>query len=505
MGSSPLLVGLDLGTTGARAGVFDGGDLLAWAACAFPIQTPQPGWAEQAPADWWKASSTAISGAIEKSSVRAADIVGIGVSGQMHGSVFLDSSLEPVRQCILWCDQRTASQAEAITARVGAARLSELTCNPSLTGFTAPKVLWLRENEPGSFARVEKLMLPKDYINLELSGAVATDVSDASGTLLFDVAARRWSDEMLEALEIPRSWLPDALDSAQVAGRVTAEASRATGLPEGAVVVAGGADNACSALGMGVLREGAVAVSTGSSGTVLTPVASPLRDPAGRLHTFCHAVPDTWYLMGVVLSAGAALRWFRDELGEPEVSRAGELGIDPYELLDATASQAPPGCEGLVFLPYLAGERTPHCDPDARGVLFGIDLSKRREHVVRSVMEGVVFALDDSFRLIRELGAPMERIVSGGGGARSALWRSMQADVFGLPVTTAGNTEAAMLGAAMLAGVGSGVFPTLADAARACVSSGETLQPDPERGRLYAASRLRFSELYPAIFGEERN
>jgi xylulokinase len=494
-----LLLGLDLGTTGAKAGVFDGPRLLSSAMVEYPVSTPEPGWAEQSPDDWWSASKEAIRRALRGPGVDPDKITGVGLSGQMHGAVLLDSSGRPVRPCILWCDQRTSAQAERITSMIGVEKLSELTCNPSLTGFTAPKLLWVRDNEPGLFERVETLLLPKDYINFMLTGLTSTEVSDASGTLLFDVAGRRWSEEMIPALDIPPSWLPEVRDSIDPAGTVTREAADATGLPAGAVVAAGGADNACGALGMGILRPGGVAVSIGSSGTVLAPVEAPLRDPEMRLHTFCHAAPGAWYVMGVVLSAGQALRWFRDELGEPEVSRAREMGVDEYELLDETASKAPAGCGGVVFLPYLAGERTPHADPFARGVFFGLDLSKKREHLVRSVMEGVVFALDDSVRLMRDLDVPMERVVSGGGGARSDLWRSMQADVFGLPIARAGQADSAMLGASMLAGVASGVYGSIDEAASLCVSNGEPLEPDAGRAHEYRPSRETFARLYPAL------
>jgi len=497
--SRTLLVGLDLGTTGAKAGVFDGGRLLSAATVEYPMSTPAPGWAEQSPEDWWGASKQALRQALDRSGSEPEEVAGVGLSGQMHGAVLLDSDGRPLRPCILWCDQRTSRQADRIRDLLGEKRLSELTCNPSLTGFTAPKLLWVRDNEPELFDRVDTLLLPKDYINFMLTGRRSTEVSDASGTLLFDVSERRWSEEMLSALDIPRSWLPEVLDSVDRAGTVSRAAAEATGLPEGAVVAAGGADNACGALGMGVLRPGDVAVSVGSSGTVLAPLDSPLRDPEMRLHTFCHAAPGKWYVMGVVLSAGQALRWFRDELGEPEVSMARERGVDEYSLLDETASRAPAGSGGVVFLPYLAGERTPHADPFARGVFFGLDLSKKREHLVRSVMEGVVFALDDSVRLMKGLSVPMEHVISGGGGARSDLWRSMQADVFGLPVARAGEPDAAMLGASMLAGAASGAYGSIDEAVSCCVSNGEPIDPDPDEAEKYRPSRETFARLYPAL------
>jgi xylulokinase len=496
----PFMVGLDLGTTGAKAGIVGrSGQVLATAAVTYETATPRPGWAEQDPLDWWQASCAAVHGALDGGGISAGAIAGIGLSGQMHGSVFLDADESVIRPCILWCDQRTSDECDLITETVGAADLARWVGNPALPGFTAPKVLWLRANEPAGYARVRHLLLPKDYINLRLTGSLATEVSDASGTLLFDVTERGWSRRMLQKLEIPREWLPRVYESGEPIGELTKEAAAATGLRPGTPVAAGGADNACGALGMGVLSPGQVAVSIGSSGTVLAPTTTPFVDPGMRLHSFCHAVPGTWYLMGVMLSAGLALRWFRDELGEPENSEARERSVDPYELLSKTAAGAPAGCEGLVFLPYLTGERTPHADPCARGVLFGLDLTKTRAHVVRSIMEGVTFGLNDSISIMREMGVPLESVVSGGGGSRSPLWRQIQADTFELPITTAGTSDAAMLGAALLAGVAGGVFGSVEEACRDSVAHGERIEPDPSSSSAYRLSYARFRALYPAV------
>jgi len=498
--NDPCMVGLDLGTTGAKAGLVSAsGRIVATASAGYETSTPRPGWAEQDPAAWWEACCAALRRLMRDGGVEPERVSGIGVSGQMHGSVFLDASEGVIRPCILWCDQRTAPQCDWIMERVSTMDLARWVSNPALPGFTAPKVLWLRQNEAGSYSRVARLLLPKDYINLMLSGVPCTEVSDASGTLMFDVRRREWSREMLDALEIPAEWLPEVGSSVDAIGRVTSRAAEATGLPVGIPVAGGGADNACGAIGMGVTGPGQVAVSIGSSGTVLAPTSEPLVDERMRLHTFCHAAEDTWYLMGVMLSAGLSLRWFRDELGEPEATAASENGLDPYRLLDETAGSAPPGCEGLVFLPYLTGERTPHADPDARGVLFGLDLTKTRAHVVRSVMEGVVFGLCDSIGLMRELGVPLRMVVAGGGGSRSRLWRGMQADVFGLPITTAGESDSAMLGAALLAGVASGVFGSVEEACGMAVSRGETVEPDPGNARPYKRSYEVFRALYPAL------
>lgn len=494
------MVGLDVGTTGVKAGVVDAAGAVAGAAtCEYDTQTPRPGWAEQEPSEWWLASCAALREAISASGVAPGAVSGIGVSGQMHGSVFLDQDSAVIRPCMLWCDQRTASQCDSITEEVGSANLADWVGNPALPGFTAPKVLWLRENEPGAFERVRHLMLPKDYVNMRLTGVTGTDVSDASGTLLFDVSRRVWSEPMLEKLRIPAEWLPEARESGERLGTVTSGAAQETGLASGTPVAAGGADNACSALGMGVVSPGEAAVSIGSSGTVLAPTASPLTDPEMRLHSFCHAVPGTWYLMGVTLSAGLSLRWFRDHLGEPELSAACRDEVDAYELLSRTASGAPAGCDGLVFLPYLSGERTPHADPHARGVLFGLDLTKTRAHVIRSIMEGVTFALNDSMKLMTGFGLQLSGVVSGGGGSRSSLWRQMQADVFEMPVTAAATGDAAMLGAAMLGGVAGGLFNSAIEACRRVVARGERLQPDRRSLEAYRGSYSLFRALYPAL------
>ncbi|MHB8895499.1 MAG: xylulokinase [Candidatus Geothermincolia bacterium] len=496
----PVLLGLDLGTSGAKAGLIDDrGKVMTTATVEYETRTPRPGWAEQDPEDWWSATVEAIRKVLRAGGVPPERIAGTGVSGQMHGSVFLDGSLEVIRPCILWCDQRTSAQCDWIADTVGSENLAALVGNPPLAGFTAPKILWLRENEPECFARVRKVVLPKDYINLRLTGALATEVSDASGTLLFDVRERRWSTEMAGKLDIGTELLPDVLESGDVTGLITPETAAATGLREGTVVAAGGADNACGAIGMGVVNEGEVAVSIGSSGTVLAPTARPVVEDRMRLHSFCHAVPGTWYLMGVVLSAGLSLRWFRDELGEPEVSEARNRGRDPYELLDATAALAPAGSEGLVFLPYMSGERTPHADPNARGILFGMDLTKKRRHVVRAVMEGVVFGLKDSISLMHEMGVPLESVVAGGGGSRSELWKAMQADIFELPIRTATEPDSALVGAALLGGVAAGVFPSVREACLTSVRCGTAIEPDRSNFEACRRGYRKYRELYPAL------
>ncbi len=494
------ILGLDLGTTGAKAGLVSAaGAVTAEASVGYETSTPRPGWAEQDPLDWWDASAQAIRKVLAAGNVDPAAVAGVGLSGQMHGSVFLDGAGAVLRPCMIWCDQRTSDQCAKIRELVGDRHLAEWVGNPALPGFTAPKVLWLEENEPGSYRRVRHLLLPKDYINMRLTGDISTDVSDASGTLLFDVVNRSWSKHMTDRLGIPVEWLPGVLESGDAAGVVSAEAARATGLKEGTPVAAGGADNACGALGMGVLSPGRVAVSIGSSGTVLAPTGSPHVDPEMRLHSFCHAAPHTWYLMGVMLSAGLTLRWFRDEMGEPELSESEESGDDPYDLLVHTASRAPAGSEGLIFLPYLTGERTPHSDPFARGVLFGLDLTKTRSHVLRAVLEGITFGLKDSLLLISEAGLPLDSVVSGGGGSRSRFWVQMQSDVFELPIAAACSNDAAMLGAALLGGVAGGVYPSVEEAVGSAVGEGERLEPQAETFDAYRRSYGQYRRLYPAL------
>ena len=494
------LLGIDLGTNGAKAGVIDpSGSVVCQGFREYRIASPRPGWAEQDPHDWWSACAAAVREALSRSDIPPGSIRGIGVSGQMHGAVVLDSKGEVVRPCILWCDQRAAPQCEEINRRIGTGELARMVGNPALAGFTAPKILWLRQNEPENYSRIKTVLLPKDYINLRLTGEVATEVSDASGTLMFDVAGRRWSGEMLEALDFAPDRLPPVAESGQTVGVLLPEAARELGLAPGIPVAAGGADNACSALGMGVFHPGRVAVSIGASGTVLAPLSEPAPDPLMRLHLFCHALPGTWYLMGVMLSAGLSLRWFRDHLGQPESGEAERLGMDPYQLLERMARGAPPGCDGLLFLPYLSGERTPHADPCARGVLFGLDLSKTRAHMVRAVMEGVVFGLNDSLRIMREMGVPVQEIISGGGGSRSDLWGQIQADVFVQPVYRVSVSDSAMLGAALLGGTAAGVYPSVSEACRTAVHRPDEAPSLPSTRGVYERQYRLYRALYPAL------
>ena len=467
------LVGLDVGTTGVKAVALSlDGTLLGRAEHGYPLSTPRPGWAEQDPEDWWRASEGALA-------ELAVEPVAIGLSGQMHGLVALDEHDRVLRPAILWNDQRTREETREIEARVGAERLLELTGNPALTGFTAPKLLWLRRHEPETYARIRHVLLPKDYVRLRLTTERAIDVADASGTLLFDVGGRRWSEAMLEALELPAEWLPQALESPEVSGETA----------DGAAVAAGAGDQAASAIGVGVIDPGTTAVTIGTSGVVFAPQPAFTPEPRGRLHVFCHAVPGRWHAMGVMLSAAGSLRWFRDAFAPGE----------PFERLVAEAEAVEPGAEGVTFLPYLSGERTPHADPDARAAFVGLAASHGRGVLVRAVLEGVAYGLRDSLELLVGLGErPVSARVSGG-AARSTLWLRIVASVLGIPLERPGVEEGAAFGAALLGGVAGGAYASVAEAVDAAVTIRDVVEPDPEWAKAYAGSYERFRALYPAL------
>jgi len=502
MAEKTFLLGVDVGTTGCKAVLVRGDGVVAGEATEeHPLSTPRPLWAEQDPEDWWRGTVASCRAVLDRAGVSPGAVAGIGLTGQMHGLVLLDRRGDVLRPCILWNDQRTAAQCAAITERVGAGRVLEITGSPVLPGFTAPKIEWVRENEPAVFARIARVLLPKDFVRYRLTGVSATDVSDASGTSLLDVARRRWSEEMLAALEVPRSWLPEVAESPVVSGHLAAAAAEATGLPAGIPVVAGAGDQAAQAVGCGVVSNGDAAVTLGTSGVVFAACREYRPEPEGRLHAFCHAVPGMWHLMGVMLSAGGSLRWYRDTIGEPERARAAAEGRDPYEVLIASAATVPAGCEGLMFLPYLTGERTPHADPYARGVFFGLTVRHGRPHLTRAVLEGVTYGLRDSLELMRQLGLSVTRIRASGGGARSDVWLQMLADVFGCEVVTVGSGQGAACGAALLAGVGAGVFPGVVEAARAAVDLTGSRTPGPD-ATVYADFHPRYRALYPALAGE---
>ena len=458
--------------------------MVAAASASYPLDAPRPGWSEQRPQDWWAASREVIAGVVRGA---GGEVAGIGLAGQMHGAVFLDHRKRVIRPALLWNDQRTSVQCQAITERVGASRLLAIAGNPALTGFQAPKILWLRDEEPESYARVAAVLLPKDYVRLELTGELLTDGSDASGTLLLDLEQRTWSREILDALEIPSAWLPSVLEGPEVAGTTRPEISRELGLPPGTPVAAGGGDNAAAAVGNGIISAGLASISIGTSGAVFAHSDRLTRDPSGRIHAFCHAVPERYHLMGVTLAAGGALRWWRDVI---------ERGS--YEALDELAAGARPGAEGLLFLPYLTGERTPHLDPHARGAFVGLTSRHGLGHLTRAVMEGVAFSLRDSIELMAGLGLDPTEVRITGGGSRSAFWCQLFADVLGKRVVRAAVDEGPAYGAALLAGVAVGAFDSVDQACGAIAVPTAAFEPRAGERRRYESYYESYRKLYSA-------
>jgi xylulokinase len=494
--SGMYFLGIDVGTGGTRALVIDeGGHVISSATEEHqPFASPQIGWAEQDPADWWRACGLAVSKALAGGHVSADQIACVGLSGQMHGAVLLDDQANVVRPALIWCDVRTDKQCRDLTEKIGSERLIQLTCNPALANFTLTKCLWVRENEPSNWSRVRSLMLPKDYVRFQLTGERAIDVADASGTLLLDVAHRSWSKEMLEAAEMDESILPTLYESPEICGRISPAGAVATGLRSGTPVVAGAGDQAAGAIGIGVVSPRTVSATIGTSGVVFAATDSPALDPGGRLHTFCHAVPGRWMVMGVTQAAGLSLRWFRDQFG----ARVGDQ-IESYDALMTEAAESPPGCDGLLWAPYLMGERTPHLDPEARAVLVGLTASHTRAHVIRAILEGVAFSLRDTFTIFNEINVPVKTIRLGGGGARSALWRQIQADIYGQGVETVEAEEGAAYGAAILAGVGAGAWPSVDAACDAVVHVAGTTSPKAEDSLLMDKAYEKYRRIYPAM------
>ena len=491
------LLGIDVGTTSTRALVIDEqGAVLASSAAEYPLATPRPNWAEQEPEDWWRATCATVPAALRGAGVSPDQIAGIGLSGQMHGSVFLDEADRVIRPAILWCDQRTARQCAEITEAVGPDDMIRETCNPVLTGFTAPKIIWLRDEEPENFARVRRVLLPKDYVRLRLTGVYATDVSDASGTSLLNVPERRWSELIMDRLGLPMEMLPTVYESPEVTGQITRSAAAAAGLAEGTPVVGGGGDQAAGGVGNGIVRAGVVSSTTGTSGVVFAHLDQPIMDQALRTHTFCHAVPGKWHVMGVMLSAGGSLRWLRDTVCTEEVAAAAELGRDAYELMTGAAEQAPAGSEGLVFLPYLSGERAPYPNPNARGVFFGLSLRHGKPHLIRAVMEGVAYGLADCFEIIEGMGVQITQVRASGGGARSPLWRQIQAEVTGHAHSVINVDEGPAYGVALLAAVGAGIYDSVEAACDATIRVVDTREPDPQAHARYAGYHALYRKLY---------
>lgn len=478
-----VLVGLDVGTGGARAvAVEESGEVVAEASSEYPLYSPRPGWTEQDPADWWDGAKEVLG----KVAAEVGEVGGIGLTGQMHGAVFLDGSDRVIRPALLWNDQRTQAQCDEITRAVGEERLISIAGNPALTGFQAPKIVWLKEEEPENFALVSRVLLPKDYVRLRLTGEYATDASDASGTLLLDVRARDWSGQILDALEIPRDWMPEVYEGPENTGALRDDVAAELGLQPGIPVAAGGGDNAAAAVGTGIVGPGLVNSSVGTSGVLFAHASVFNPDPSGRLHAFCHAVPGAYHLMGVTLSAGGSLSWWRETLG------------GDYDEMVEAASGVQPGSEGLIFLPYLSGERTPHLDPRARGAFFGLMARHGVEHMTRAVMEGVIFSLRDSLEIMRALGVPIEDVRATGGGARSGLWRQLQADIYGTSIRRTVADEGPAYGAALLAGVASGTYSGVEEASSVVELRGETTEPDQERAKIYEDYYEVYQSLYPA-------
>lgn len=489
------LLGIDVGTGGTRALLIDEhGHVLASAtADHVPFASPRTGWAEQHPHDWWRACCDAVRQVLEVSGIPGSGVTCIGFSGQMHGAVLLDEAGEPLRPALIWCDQRTAKEAAELTNSIGFDQLVAWTCNPALTNFTLTKLLWVRNHEPSVFARFCTLQLPKDYVRFRLTGVYAMDMADASGTLLLDVANRRWSNEMARAAGIPTSTLPKLFESCAVCGTVSKDGAEATGLKMGTPVVCGAGDQAAGAVGLGVVGPGTVHVTIGTSGVVFASTDRPAMDPRGRLHTFCHAIPNRWHVMGVTQAAGLSLRWFRDNFG---ISKGT---IDPYDALTAEAASAPPGSDGVMWAPYLMGERTPHLDPDARAALIGLAANHGRAHIIRAILEGVAFSLRDSFSIFEEMRVPVTEIRLGGGGARSSLWQQIQADVYGHTVTTVEAEEGAAYGAALLAGVGAGVWPTVDEACERSVRVKSRIELNAKSSAILREQYLKYRRIYPAL------
>ncbi len=496
-----VTLGIDVGTSGTKTLAIDEtGAILASASAEYPCSQPRPGWSEQDPELWWQATKATVRAVLASGRVRPGDVTGIGLSGQMHGSVFLDDAGGVIRPALLWNDQRTTAECAWIEDRAGGREaLVRMVANPALTGFTAPKLVWLRNHEPRSWDRVKQVLLPKDYVRYRLTGTYATEVSDASGTLMLDVAHRRWSHELLGKLEIDPAFLPACYESPEVSAAVSAIGAGETGLLAGTPVVGGGGDQPAGAVGSGSVRQGVVLATMGTSGVVFAHADELGFDPLGRLQWGCHAVPGAWHVMGVVLAAGGSFQWFRNALGQAEVEAAKATGGDPYEQLTALAATAPAGSEGLFFLPYLTGERTPHFDPDAKGGWIGLTVRHTRAHMIRAVLEGATYAMRDSLELIREMGVAISEVRVSGGGARSMLWRQLQADIYGADVHTLNSSEGPAFGVALLALVGTGAYQSVAEACDATVRRVESTSVDPTARARYDRGYTIHRRLYPDL------
>lgn len=502
-----IYLGIDIGTSATKTlAMREDGKIVADASVEYPLYSPRPGWSEQNPEDWWQATVESIQAVLKKGRVKPNDVKGIGLSGQMHGSVFLDKNHNVIRPAILWNDQRTAAECAEIEKLAGGRKkLIRMVANPALTGFTAPKILWLRRHELKNFDRTKQILLPKDYVRFRLTGEFATEVSDASGMLLLDVKNRKWSHSLLGKLDLDKSLLPKVYESEEVSGRLTKTIADLLGLPEGVPVVGGGGDQAAGAIGNGIVKKGAISATMGTSGVVFAHSDDVQLDDTGRVHTFCHAVRGKWHVMGVVLSAGGSLQWYRNQFADAEKAVASSINVDPYEVMTKEAAQAPAGSEGLFFLPYLTGERTPHADPDARGAWIGLSLRHGRSHLIRSVMEGATYAMRDCLEIIKKMNVPIREIRLSGGGAQSAFWRQMQADIYGQKVVTINASEGPAYGVALLAAAGTGAYKNVTEACAATISVVEQTGSVTKAKKTYDAGYRIYANLYRSLKDDYSN
>ena len=497
------LLGIDVGTSATKTVLFDENcRVIASASEEYPLYQPQNGWAEQNPEDWHKATVHTIQAVLGQAAVSPEAVKGIGLSGQMHGLVMLDAANRVIRPAIIWCDQRTAKECEEITRKVGAERLMEITANPALTGFTASKILWVRNHEPENYAKCRHILLPKDYVRFCLTGEYATEVSDASGMQLLDIPNRCWSEEILEKLEIDRALLGKVYESPEVTGTLTAAAAKLLGLTTATVVAGGAGDNAAAAVGTGTVRDGRAFTTIGTSGVVFAHSSKITIDPKGRVHTFCCAVPGCWHVMGVTQAAGLSLSWYLDTFCADYKEKAKLAAVGFYDYINQQAASVPMGSNKLLYLPYLMGERTPHLDPDCRGVFFGLSAIHKQADVLRAVMEGVSYSLKDCQSILQEMGLEVEQMMACGGGSKSELWRQILADMFGCPVQTAASQEGAVLGVAILAGVAAGIFSDVPTACDRFIAADESCQPMAAHQEYYAKGHVLYQQLYAQLKGQ---
>ncbi|MGC8766021.1 MAG: xylulokinase [Brevinematia bacterium] len=495
----PYFIGIDIGTSGTKTVLFDEkANTIASSFYEYPLYQPKMGWAEQDPEDWWNATVQTIRDVLHKSGVKAGEVKGLGLSGQMHGLVLLDKNYNVLRHSIIWCDQRTAKECDQITDLVGKEKLIEITANPALTGFTASKVMWVKNNEPHIYEKAYKILLPKDFIRFRLTGEFATEVSDASGMQFLDIKNRKWSDFVLERLGIDKNLLARVYESPEVTGTITKKVSELTGLAEGTIVVGGAGDQAAGAVGNGIVKPGVVSSTIGTSGVVFAYMEKISIDSKGRVHTFCHAVPGAWHVMGVTQGAGLSLKWFRDNFCSSEKEVALHTGKDSYDVMNEEAARIKPGVDGLIYLPYLMGERTPHLDPFARGVFFGLSARHTKADMLRAVMEGVGYSLKDCMEIIREMGIKVKEVRASGGGARSIVWRQIQADMFETDVYTVNSQEGPALGVALLAAVGAKYYKSVPEACNATIVTTSKLSPIKENIKVYS----KYYEVYKSLYND---